>query len=94
MLSCVLFSHIWTGQFRYPGVTRYVHDLSTEIGEHLENITAALVVFVEVGVPTIKFGQKHGTANLVRLFLYGDSRVVTYPASVKPFHYRYILQVC
>ncbi|KAH7099700.1 WD40 repeat-like protein [Auriculariales sp. MPI-PUGE-AT-0066] len=55
------------GQFRFPGVTRYVHDLATEIGEHFENITAALVVFVEVGVPTIKFGQKHGTSNLLNL---------------------------
>ncbi|KZV92646.1 WD40 repeat-like protein [Exidia glandulosa HHB12029] len=55
------------GQFRFPGVTRYVHDLSTEIGEHLENITTALVVFVEVGVPTIRFVQKHGSTNLLNL---------------------------
>lgn len=57
----------FAGQFRFPGVTRYVHDLSTEIGEHLENITNALVVFVEIGVPTIRFVQKHGSANLLNL---------------------------
>lgn len=44
-----------------------MHDLSTEIGEHLENITSALVVFVEVGVPTIRFVQKHGSTNLLNL---------------------------
>ncbi|KAH7099722.1 WD40 repeat-like protein [Auriculariales sp. MPI-PUGE-AT-0066] len=54
-------------QFRFPGVTRYVHDLSTEIGEHLENITGALIVFVEVGVPTIQLGQKHGARHVTNL---------------------------
>ena len=55
------------GQFRFPGVVRYVHDLSTEIGEHFLVITSALVQFVQVGVPTIKFSQEHGSTNLLNL---------------------------
>lgn len=55
------------GQFRFPGVVRYVHDLSIEIGEHIQVITSALVQFVQVGVPAIKFSQKHGTSNLLHL---------------------------
>lgn len=44
-----------------------VHDLSSEIGEHFKNITNALVVFVKVGVPTIRFSQEHGSSNLLNL---------------------------
>ncbi|KZV92647.1 hypothetical protein EXIGLDRAFT_836264 [Exidia glandulosa HHB12029] len=49
------------GQLRFPGVTQYIHDLSIEIGEHLDAVTNAFVVLVEVGVPTIRSSQKHGT---------------------------------
>ncbi|KAF7325948.1 Catabolite degradation [Mycena kentingensis (nom. inval.)] len=55
---------VYQGQFRYPAVQRYVHDLAAEMGEHIDSITATLVMFVEVGVPTIRFGQKHKTDNL------------------------------
>ena len=37
------------GQFRYPAVQRYLHDLSTDLGEHIESITSALSLFIEVG---------------------------------------------
>jgi len=37
------------GQFKYPAVQRYLHDLSSDLGEHIENITSALSLFIEVG---------------------------------------------
>lgn len=40
---------LFEGQFKYPAVQRYLHDLTTEMGEHLDNITAALSVFIEIG---------------------------------------------
>ncbi|KAJ7104489.1 WD40 repeat-like protein [Mycena belliarum] len=62
--SCL---RVYQGQFRYPAVQRYVHDLTAEMGEHIDSITSTLVMFVEVGVPTIRFGQKHKTDNLLNL---------------------------
>ncbi|KAJ7634736.1 hypothetical protein FB45DRAFT_989512 [Roridomyces roridus] len=62
--SCL---QVYTGQFRYPAVQRYIHDLTAEMGEHIDSITSTLVMFVEVGVPTIRFGQKHKTDNLLNL---------------------------
>ncbi|KAF7344472.1 Catabolite degradation [Mycena sanguinolenta] len=59
--SCLRVYH---GQFRYPAVQRYVHDLAAEMGQHIDSITSTLVMFVEVGVPTIRFGQRHKTDNL------------------------------
>ncbi|CAK5261896.1 unnamed protein product [Mycena citricolor] len=58
---------VYSGQFRYPAVQRYVHDLTAEMGEHLDSITSTLVMFVEIGVPTIRFGQRHKTDNLLNL---------------------------
>ena len=40
---------ITLGQFKYPAVQRYLHDLSSHLGEHIENITPALSLFIEVG---------------------------------------------
>jgi WD repeat-containing protein 26 len=57
----------YTGQFRYPAVQRYLQDSTIGIGEHLENITMSLSIFIEVGVPTIQFAQKHGATNLQNL---------------------------
>ncbi|KZT00504.1 WD40 repeat-like protein [Laetiporus sulphureus 93-53] len=57
----------YDGQFRYPAVQRYLHDLTTEMGGHLDSITAALSVFIEIGVPTIRFAQKHASQNLLNL---------------------------
>ncbi|EPT02101.1 hypothetical protein FOMPIDRAFT_1029426 [Fomitopsis schrenkii] len=57
----------YEGQFKYPAVQRYLHDLTTEMGEHLDNITAALSVFIEIGVPTIRFAQEHASQNLLNL---------------------------
>ncbi|KAF8903319.1 hypothetical protein CPB84DRAFT_1728396 [Gymnopilus junonius] len=57
----------YTGQFRYPAVQRYVHDLSSEMGAHIDELTSSLSMFIEVGVPTIRFAQKHGAENLLNL---------------------------
>ncbi|PFH48709.1 hypothetical protein AMATHDRAFT_196130 [Amanita thiersii Skay4041] len=57
----------YAGHFRYPSVQRYIHDLSVEMGQHIDNITSALSMFIEVGVPTIRFAQKHGATNLLNL---------------------------
>ncbi|GBE88718.1 predicted protein [Sparassis crispa] len=55
------------GQFRYPAVERYLHDISTEMGDHLDSITSSLSVFIEIGVPTIRFAQQHASQNLLNL---------------------------
>ncbi|KAG5719222.1 hypothetical protein E4T56_gene13410 [Termitomyces sp. T112] len=57
----------YAGQFRHQSVQRYVHDLSLEMGEHIDTITSTLSMFIEVGVPTIRFAQKHGATNLLNL---------------------------
>jgi len=57
----------YSGQFRYPAVQRYIHDLSTEMGEHMEELTSSLGMFIEVGVPMIRFAQQHGADNLLNL---------------------------
>ncbi|KAG1783440.1 hypothetical protein EV702DRAFT_260346 [Suillus placidus] len=57
----------YKGQFRYPAVQRYTHDLTSEIGEHVDNITVNLSMFIEIGVPTIRFAQHHAASNLLNL---------------------------
>ncbi|KAF9233428.1 hypothetical protein BU15DRAFT_53925 [Melanogaster broomeanus] len=57
----------YKGQFKYPAVQRYIHDLTSEMGEHIDSITSTLIMFIEVGVPTIRFAQKHGASNLLTL---------------------------
>ncbi|KAI0346641.1 WD40 repeat-like protein [Trametopsis cervina] len=57
----------YEGQFKYPAVQRYLHDLTGEMGEHLDSITSSLSIFIEIGVPTIRFAQKHAAANLLNL---------------------------
>jgi hypothetical protein len=44
------FCSAFTGQFRHPSVQRYLHDLVTEIGEHIESITSSLFAFIEIGL--------------------------------------------
>ncbi|KAI0760480.1 WD40 repeat-like protein [Fomes fomentarius] len=57
----------YEGQFKNPAVQRYLHDLSSEMGEHIDSITSSLSVFIEIGVPTIRFAQKHASQNLLNL---------------------------
>ncbi|CAK5263142.1 unnamed protein product [Mycena citricolor] len=62
--SCL---HVYKGQFRQPSIQRYVHDLSTHFGDHADQLASTLVLFLEVGVPTIRYAQKHKTDNLLNL---------------------------
>jgi hypothetical protein len=39
------------GQFRHPAVQRYIHDLTDEMGEHIDGITSSLCMFIDVGKP-------------------------------------------
>lgn len=39
----------YEGQFKYPAVQRYLHDLTSEMGEHLDSITSSLSIFIEIG---------------------------------------------
>jgi len=55
------------GQFRSPDIARYVHELSTEIGEHFPAITSALAQFVQFGVPSMKHSQERRSSNLANL---------------------------
>ncbi|KAI0783765.1 WD40 repeat-like protein [Abortiporus biennis] len=57
----------YDGQFKYAAIQRYLHDLTSEMGEHLDSITSSLSIFIEIGVPTIRFAQKHAAANLLNL---------------------------
>ncbi|KAF7344445.1 Catabolite degradation [Mycena sanguinolenta] len=43
--SCLRVYH---GQFRYPAVQTYVHDLAAELGQNIDGIISTLVLFVEV----------------------------------------------
>lgn len=40
---------ILPGQFKYPAVQSYVHDLAGEMGVHLDSMTSSLAMFVDVG---------------------------------------------
>ena len=57
----------YRGQFRYPSVASYLHDLSSEMGEHLDNITQSLAVFVKIGVPKLLFVQKYTASYCLNL---------------------------
>jgi hypothetical protein len=57
----------YKGQFSLPVVQRYIHDLSAELGEHIDNITYTIRRFIESGIPTVRFRQKLGTSNLQTL---------------------------
>ena len=48
-------------QFRSSAVQRYVHDLMHEIGGHLDEITSALTIFIEIGRSSmpVRWGVVH-----------------------------------
>ncbi|KIJ06708.1 hypothetical protein PAXINDRAFT_177738 [Paxillus involutus ATCC 200175] len=54
-------------QFRSPAVQRYVHDLTPEIGGHIDNITGTLSMFIEIGVPTIRLHQQNAVSKILNL---------------------------
>ncbi|KAI6019824.1 WD40-repeat-containing domain protein [Pisolithus orientalis] len=57
----------YRGQFKYSAVQRYIHDLASEMGGHIDRITNTLRMFIEVGVPTIRYAQNHAASNLLTL---------------------------
>ncbi|KAF8322776.1 uncharacterized protein EI90DRAFT_3130876 [Cantharellus anzutake] len=58
---------VYEKQYHAPFVRLYLNDISAEIGEHLDSVSAAITVFIEFGIPTIKFTQHHTTAALHNL---------------------------
>ena len=42
---------VTSGRFRNPAVQRYLHNLSSDLGERVTSVTSALSLFVEVGKP-------------------------------------------
>ncbi|KAG0698098.1 hypothetical protein DFH29DRAFT_878273 [Suillus ampliporus] len=77
----------YKGQFRYPAGQHYIHDLTSEIGNRIDNITVNLSMLIEIGirpiypqhfrVPMIRFAQQHAAANLLNL-----STVATFSSAV------------
>ncbi|KZV68541.1 WD40 repeat-like protein [Peniophora sp. CONT] len=57
----------YDGQLKSPPVRRYLHELTTEMGEHLESIGRYLSTFNETCIPTIRDMQRHGARNLLNL---------------------------
>ncbi|KAI9465719.1 WD40 repeat-like protein [Lactarius psammicola] len=62
--SCLI---AYEGNFRSPAVQRYLHELMTDVSEHLSSVSAALSMFIEVGIPTIRFAQQHVASNFLNL---------------------------
>lgn len=62
--SCLI---AYEGKHRSPAVQRYLHELMTDVGEHLSSVSAALSMFIEVGIPTIRFAQQHVASNFLNL---------------------------
>ncbi|KAI0250713.1 WD40-repeat-containing domain protein [Lactifluus subvellereus] len=62
--SCLI---AYEGQLKSPAVRRYLHELMTDMGDHLNSVSAALSMFIDVGIPTIRFAQQHGASNFLNL---------------------------
>ncbi|KAH9042505.1 hypothetical protein EDB85DRAFT_2139080 [Lactarius pseudohatsudake] len=62
--SCLI---AYEGKLRSPAVQRYLHELMTDVSEHLSSVSAALAMFIEVGIPTIRFAQQHVASNFLNL---------------------------
>ncbi|KAJ4463512.1 hypothetical protein C8J55DRAFT_309394 [Lentinula edodes] len=60
---------VYEGQFRSTNIQNYMEELGLEMGYHVDSIafTLSMSTFIEVGVPTIRFAQKRGAANLLNL---------------------------
>ncbi|PFH49908.1 hypothetical protein AMATHDRAFT_146529 [Amanita thiersii Skay4041] len=77
----------YEGQFKCPAVQQYLHDLSSDLGEHIQTITSTLSIFIDVGVPSIRFAQRHGAENLLNL-----STVATFFSAVTATTLQYSYQ--
>ncbi|KAF8708086.1 negative gluconeogenesis, partial [Rhizoctonia solani] len=56
------------GQLKYSAVSRYINDLTEDLGMHMDSMKESLNTFIDVGVPTIRFSQKHTATGLQNLF--------------------------
>ncbi|CAE6405826.1 unnamed protein product [Rhizoctonia solani] len=54
-------------QLKFAAVSRYINDLTEDLGEHMESMMDSLNTFIDVGVPTIRFSQKHTATGLQNL---------------------------
>ncbi|CAE7180293.1 unnamed protein product [Rhizoctonia solani] len=54
-------------QLKFVAVARYINDLTEDLGEHMESMMDSLNTFIDVGVPTIRFSQKHTATGLQNL---------------------------
>ncbi|QRW04758.1 hypothetical protein RhiLY_03757 [Ceratobasidium sp. AG-Ba] len=55
------------GQLRFIAVAKYINDLSEDLGDHMNRMIESLDTFIDVGVPTIRFSQKHTATGLQNL---------------------------
>ncbi|QRW18765.1 WD repeat protein [Rhizoctonia solani] len=55
------------GQLKYSAVSRYINDLTEDLGMHMDSMKESLNTFIDVGVPTIRFSQKHTATGLQNL---------------------------
>ncbi|KAG8741950.1 hypothetical protein FRC10_002262, partial [Ceratobasidium sp. 414] len=55
------------GQLRFTAVAKYINDLSEDLGEHMDRMGESLDTFMDVGIPTIRFSEKHTATSLQNL---------------------------
>ncbi|KAG8690095.1 hypothetical protein FRC08_010673, partial [Ceratobasidium sp. 394] len=55
------------GQLKFVAVAKYINDLSEDLGDHMDRMKESLDTFIDVGVPTIRFSQKHTATGLQNL---------------------------
>ncbi|CUA74370.1 Metal resistance protein YCF1 [Rhizoctonia solani] len=54
-------------QIKVLAVARYINDLTEDLGSHMDNMKNSLNIFIDVGVPTIRFYQTHAATGLQNL---------------------------
>jgi len=47
--NATLISDHHKGKLKSPAVRRYIHELVVDVGEHLNSVSTALSMFIEVG---------------------------------------------
>ncbi|CAE6541224.1 unnamed protein product [Rhizoctonia solani] len=77
-------------QLKVLAVARYINDLTEDLGSHMDNMKNSLNIFIDVGVPTIRFYQTHAATGLQNL-----STVATFLSGVTAttLQFRYIFDV-
>ncbi|CEL57327.1 putative WD repeat-containing protein C343,04c OS=Schizosaccharomyces pombe (strain 972 / ATCC 24843) GN=SPAC343.04c PE=4 SV=1 [Rhizoctonia solani AG-1 IB] len=55
------------GELKFVAVARYINDLTEDLGVHMDSMKHSLDTFIDVGVPTIRFSQKHTATGLQNL---------------------------